>query len=57
MPLEWGEVNGRLKIERFTIRNARRRLAAHGDPLRGVLSGSIDMLAALDALQREIARR
>jgi bifunctional non-homologous end joining protein LigD len=56
MPLEWAEVNGRLKIERFTIRNARRRLAAKGDALRGVLSGSIDMLAALDALQRELAR-
>jgi bifunctional non-homologous end joining protein LigD len=56
MPLDWGEVNGRLKIERFTIRNARRRLAAKGDALRAVLSGSIDMLAALDALQRELAR-
>jgi bifunctional non-homologous end joining protein LigD len=56
MPLEWSEVNGRLKIERFTIRNARKRLLERGDPLAGVLTESIDMLAAIDALQRRFAK-
>jgi bifunctional non-homologous end joining protein LigD len=55
MPIEWSQVNGRLKIERFTIRNARKWLQTHGDPLVGVLTESIDMLAALEALTQQIA--
>jgi bifunctional non-homologous end joining protein LigD len=56
MPIEWSQVNGRLKIERFTIRNARKLLRTHGDPLAGVLTESIDMLGALEALTRQLAR-
>jgi hypothetical protein len=48
-------VNGRLRLERFNIRTARQRLRKHGDPLAGVLRDSIDMLAALDALQSRLA--
>jgi bifunctional non-homologous end joining protein LigD len=50
MPLEWSEINGRLKLERFNIRSARKWLAKHGDPLAPVLTESTDMLAAIDAL-------
>jgi bifunctional non-homologous end joining protein LigD len=56
MPLEWSEVNARLKLERFNIRTARKRMLARGDPLAGVLTGSIDMLDAIDALQRRFAK-
>jgi len=56
MPLDWAEVNGRLKLARFNIRNARKRLLERGDPLVGVLTESIDMLAAIDALQRRLAK-
>jgi bifunctional non-homologous end joining protein LigD len=55
MPLEWSEVNGRLKLERFNIRSARKRLQKHGDPLAGVLAESSDMLAALEALAKRRA--
>jgi DNA primase len=52
MPLEWKEVTARLKLERYNIKTARKRLLSHGDPLLGVLTESIDMLAAIDALRR-----
>jgi bifunctional non-homologous end joining protein LigD len=52
MPLEWREINGRLKLERFNIRSARKWLAKHGDPLAPVLTASCDMLAALESLTR-----
>jgi bifunctional non-homologous end joining protein LigD len=55
MPLTWGQVNARLRIGRFTIANAQKRLRSHGDPLAGVLDGSVDMLAALEALKRGVA--
>ncbi len=57
MPLEWSEVTARLKLERYTIRSAKRRLEARGDPLAGVLTSSIDMLAALDALTALLAKK
>ena len=57
MPLEWSEVTARLKLERYTIRSAKRRLEARGDPLAGVLTSSVDMLAALDALTALLARK
>jgi len=56
MPIEWSQVNGRLKLERFNIRTARKRMREHGDPLSGVLTETTDMLAALDALQRRLTR-
>jgi bifunctional non-homologous end joining protein LigD len=54
MPLEWPLVNARLKLERFTIRSARKWLRAHGDPLAAVLTESTDMLAALESLTRRL---
>lgn len=56
MPLEWSQVNGRLKLERFNLRSARKWLRQHGDPLLPVLRDSIDMLAAVDALTRRLGR-
>jgi len=56
MPLEWKHVTARLKLERYNIKTARKRLLEHGDPLAGVLTESIDMLAAIDALQRRLAK-
>jgi bifunctional non-homologous end joining protein LigD len=56
MPLDWSLVNGRLKLERFTIRTARQWLAKHGDPLARVLTESCDMLAALQALAERLGR-
>jgi bifunctional non-homologous end joining protein LigD len=55
MPIEWSQVNRRLKLERFTIRSARKWLRTHGDPLAGVLTESNDMLIALEALTRQLA--
>ncbi|HUQ50613.1 MAG TPA: non-homologous end-joining DNA ligase, partial [Gammaproteobacteria bacterium] len=55
MPIEWTHVNARLKLERFTIRSARKWLKAHGDPNAGVLTESTDMLAALEALTARLA--
>jgi bifunctional non-homologous end joining protein LigD len=55
MSLEWPQVNKRLKLGRFNMRTARRWLREHGDPLAGVLTQSIDMLAAVDALTQRLA--
>ena len=56
MPLEWKDVTPRLKLERYNIKTARKRMLERGDPLAGVLTESIDMLAAIDALQRRLAK-
>jgi bifunctional non-homologous end joining protein LigD len=55
MPLEWSQINGRLKLERFNIRSASKWLAKHGDPLAPVLTASSDMLAALESLTGRLA--
>jgi bifunctional non-homologous end joining protein LigD len=55
MPLTWSQVNARLKLERFNIRTAAKWLAAHGDPLAGVLEQSVDMLAVLESLAERVA--
>jgi bifunctional non-homologous end joining protein LigD len=57
MPIEWSQVNGRLKLERFNIRSARQWLVKHGDPLKPVLTEASDMLAALESLARRVAGR
>jgi bifunctional non-homologous end joining protein LigD len=50
-PLEWSEVNGRLKISRHTIANVPRRMKRlHADPLRPVLDMEPDLLGALERL-------
>jgi bifunctional non-homologous end joining protein LigD len=55
MPIEWKDVTARLKLERYTIKTARKRMLERGDPLAGVLTESIDMLAAIDSLQTRLA--
>lgn len=55
MPLRWHELNGRLSNERFTIRNALRRVRSwRADPLREVLESSPDIPAALSALLEHV---
>ena len=52
-PLEWREVNPRLRIEDHTIASVPRRMKRLGeDPLRPVLDLEPDLLGALDALTR-----
>jgi bifunctional non-homologous end joining protein LigD len=51
-PLRWSEVNARLDPARFTIRTVPARARRLGeDPLRPVLSGAPDLLAALERLR------
>jgi bifunctional non-homologous end joining protein LigD len=56
MPIEWAQVNARLRLDRFNIKTARKRMLDHGDPLRPVLTDSCDMFAALGSLQERLAR-
>jgi bifunctional non-homologous end joining protein LigD len=59
-PLAWDEVTARLDPRRFTIRNARARLEATGDPMAPVLTEAIDIpavLARIDDGPRPGARR
>ena len=56
MPIEWPQVNARLKLERFNIKTARKRMVEHGDPLAPILTDSCDMIAALGALQERIVK-
>ena len=52
MPLRWHEINGRLSNQRFTIRNAVRRMRTlDADPMLGLLSEPADLLRALSRLQ------
>jgi bifunctional non-homologous end joining protein LigD len=55
MPLTWPQVGARLRLERFNIRTARKSIA-RGDPLLPALTDSVDMVAALDALRRQLAK-
>jgi bifunctional non-homologous end joining protein LigD len=56
MPIEWNQVNARLRLDRFNIKTAAKRMREHGDPLRAVLGDSCDMIAALRALQQRLAK-
>jgi bifunctional non-homologous end joining protein LigD len=50
-PLEWSEVNRRLRIENHTIASVPRRMRRLGeDPLRPVLDLEPDLLGALEQL-------
>ena len=51
MPLRWRELNSKLDIKRFTIKNAIRRMTSlKSDPLRDVLLLKPDLGAALERL-------
>jgi DNA primase len=56
MPIEWAQVNARLRLDRFNIKTAAKRMREHGDPLRAVLKDSCDMIQALQALQQRLAK-
>ena len=51
MPVTWDEVNNRLKPDKFTIRNAIRRLKKmQNDPAISVLNTDVDLLGTLEQL-------
>lgn len=51
MPLKWSEVNGKLEIGNFTIKNAPKRITRmKKDPMRDVLTEKPDLPAVLDRL-------
>jgi bifunctional non-homologous end joining protein LigD len=55
MPLRWSEVTARLRIERFTLANAVRRMQKLAeDPLAPVLRTEPDLLAALGRLAERL---
>jgi DNA primase len=56
MPLSWDELGEGLNPGDYTIRTAPARMAGlPSDPLRPVLTGRPDLLAALGALQERLA--
>ena len=51
MPLQWREVNNKLDISKYTIRNAATRMRRlKSDPVAPVLDEKPDILAALERL-------
>ena len=51
MPLRWSEVNGRLTPDKYTIKNAMRRLKkVKDDPAIAVLDQEVDIVQVLDCL-------
>jgi bifunctional non-homologous end joining protein LigD len=56
-PLEWREVNAKLDPKKHTIKTVPKRVAARGDPLRGILEAKPDLPAALTRLQEVVAAR
>jgi bifunctional non-homologous end joining protein LigD len=53
-PLRWEEVTARLDPRRFTIKTTPARFEKLGDPLAKVLTGGIDMAAALSRAERRM---
>jgi bifunctional non-homologous end joining protein LigD len=54
-PLEWREVNKRLRIEKHTVRSVPKRLAKlKRDPMAGLLEDKPDLLGALAMLQERL---
>jgi len=56
-PLRWSEVTSSLDPTRFTILTLPQRFATMDDPLAPLLTGSIDMAAAIARLERQLAAR
>lgn len=52
MPVEWDEVTKDLTIQDFTIRNALDRIAKKGDIFSPVLGKGVDLIKALDSINR-----
>ncbi len=56
MPLRWSEVNKKLDIRKYTIKNAVNRLRRmKEDPLAGVLTEKPDLPAVLGRLAERMA--
>lgn len=56
MPLRWDELTDDLDPRAFTIKTARARLDAIGDPMAGLLTGRPDVASAIGRLQGEVAK-
>ncbi|HZP34949.1 MAG TPA: DNA ligase D [Methylomirabilota bacterium] len=54
-PLEWREVTPRLDPTRFTMKTMVARFEKMADPLRAVLDGGVDIVAAIERLQARVA--
>jgi bifunctional non-homologous end joining protein LigD len=57
MPLKWSQLTSRLSLERYTIKTAPQLLSENGDPLAAILNDTIDMRAAIEQLQAQLADR
>ena len=55
-PLHWEEVTARLEPGRFSIKTAPARVEKQGDPMAPVLGAGIDLVAALQGLERRLGR-
>jgi bifunctional non-homologous end joining protein LigD len=56
MPIRWNEVNGKLRPDSYTIKNAIKRLKRiKTDPAIAVLSTQVDLLSVLEALTQKFA--
>jgi bifunctional non-homologous end joining protein LigD len=56
-PLHWDEVTAGLDPARFTIKTLPKRFDKMRDPLRSVLTGAIDMAAAVARIEQRLAGR
>jgi bifunctional non-homologous end joining protein LigD len=56
MPLFWEELSAELDPQAFTIRTARARYDAVGDPMAGLLTERPNVAAAIGKLQGEVAK-
>jgi len=56
-PLRWSEVGPGLDPGRHTIRTIPKRFARMADPLAPVLSGGLDIAAAIARIERRVRRR
>ena len=50
-PIEWEEVNGRLRIERFTIKNMLKRIEQKGDIWDGIMNKGISIERAVKEIE------
>ncbi|HKW86373.1 MAG TPA: hypothetical protein VJM82_04825, partial [Nitrospiraceae bacterium] len=54
-PLPWEQVTARLDPRRFTIKTLPAQMEKTGDPLAPVLTGSLDMAAAIARIETQRA--